>query len=165
MKAELEQLIQMLREELTQYGEFLALLEKQQDLIVARSVEGFLENLAAINSHVPVIAAVREARDQARKSLALALDQPTTVTFLQLIELIPREYRPLVRALVEEVNDLLARSQQRLRQNHLLLSRSLSQMKQMILELFPSTVAPTYTENGTVKPAPTPASALCEVIV
>ena len=65
MKAELEKLIATLREELTQYGELLALLEQQQDLIVSRSAEGLLENLGAINAQVPVVAAARQHRDQA----------------------------------------------------------------------------------------------------
>ena len=66
---------------------------------------------------------------------------------------------------MDEVNDLLARSQQRLRQNHRMLSRSLNQMQQMISNLFPSIDSRTYTENGTVKSPSMPASALCEVIV
>lgn len=165
MKAELEQLIRNLREELTQYGELLDLLEKQQDLIITGSAEGLLENLGTINLQVPIVAHVRETRDQSRRALATILGQPTTVPFSQLVSLIPPQYRPLLEALVDEVNDLLARSQQRLRQNHLLLSRSLNQMQQMISSLFPSIASRTYTENGTVKSPSLPASALCEVIV
>lgn len=165
MKAELETLITTLREELTQYGELLALLEQQQDLIVSRSAEGLLENLGAINAQVPVVAAARQHRDQLRKDLASAMGQPTTFSFRQLLVLIPSEYKPLLEALVEEINDLLIRSQQRLRQNHLLLSRSLDLMQQMIFSLFPSSGGQTYNQMGAVKSAAMPQSSLCEMII
>jgi len=165
MKAELDNLIATLRDELTQYGELLALLEQQQDLIVSRSAEGLLENLGAINAQVPIVAAARQHRDQLRKELATALSQPTTVSFRQLIALVPKEYQPLLEALVDEINDLLMRSQQRLRQNHLLLSRSLDLMQQMIFSLFPSSGGQTYTQTGTVKTGNLPQSSLCEMII
>lgn len=165
MKAELEQLIETMRDELTQYGELLALLEQQQDLIVSRSAEGLLENLGAINAQVPVVAAARQKRDQLRKDLAAALGQPTTIAFRPLIALTPAEYQPLLEALVDEINDLLMRSQQRLRQNHLLLSRSLDLMQQMIFSLFPSSGGQTYGQTGTVKSPSLPQSSLCEIII
>jgi flagellar biosynthesis/type III secretory pathway chaperone len=165
VKSELDTLIITLREELTQYGELLALLEQQQDLIVSRSAEGLLENLSAINAQVPVVATAREHRDQLRKNLATALGQATTFSFRQLIVLIPSDYQPLLKALVEEINDLLIRSQQRLRQNHLLLSRSLDLMQQMIFSLFPSSAGQTYNQLGSVKSATMPQSSLCEMIL
>jgi flagellar biosynthesis/type III secretory pathway chaperone len=165
MKAELEKLIETLREELTQYGELLALLEQQQDLIVSRSAEGLLENLGAINAQVPIVATARQNRDQLRKDLAIALGQSATYSFRQLITLVPKEYQPLLEALVEEINDLLMRSQQRLRQNHLLLSRSLDLMQQMIFSLFPSSGGQTYNQAGAVKSPSLPQSSLCEIII
>lgn len=165
MKVELEKLIETLREELTQYGELLALLEQQQDLIVSRSAEGLLENLGAINAQVPIVAAARQRRDQLRKDLAAAMGQATTISFKQLITLIPKEYQPLLEALVSEINDLLMRSQQRLRQNHLLLSRSLDLMQQMIFSLFPSSGGQTYNQVGSVKTPSMPQSSLCEMII
>ena len=165
MKSELEQLIETLREELTQYGEVLALLEQQQDLIVSRSAEGLLENLGAINAQVPVIAAAREKRDRLRKNLAVALGQVAATSFRQVLPFVPTEYRPLLEALVEEINDLLMRSQQRLRQNHMLLSRSLDLMQQMIFSLFPSSGGQTYGKSGNVRPTLVPQSSLCEMII
>jgi flagellar biosynthesis/type III secretory pathway chaperone len=166
MKRELENLIQTLREELTQYGELLALLEQQQDLIVNRSAEGLLENLGAINAQIPIVSAARQRRQQLRSELATAAGQPVAVSFRSLIALAPQEYRPLLEALVDEVNDLLQRAQQRLRQNHLLLSRSLDLMQQMFLSLFPSSSrGQAYNKAGAVKTPVVSQSLLCEMIV
>lgn len=165
MKLELEQLIDTLREELTQYGELLALLEEQQHLIVSRSAEGLLENLASINAQVPKIGAARNRRDQLRQELALAAGQPADISFRDLIAVVPQEYRGLLEALVEEINSLLLRSQQRLRQNHLLLSRSLELMQKMITSLFPSSGGQTYNQSGSVKGLNLPPSSLYETLV
>ena len=165
MNAELDRLIETLREELTQYGELLALLEQQQDLIVSRSAEGLLENLGAINAQIPIVAGARKKRDQLRKELSIALGQSATNSFRQLMSHVPNDYRPLLEALVEEINDLLFRSQQRLRQNHMLLRRSLDLMQQMIFSLFPSSGGQTYTQSGLVKAPTVPQSSLCEMIV
>ena len=59
----------------------------------------------------------------------------------------PEAYRPLVSALVEENNQLLARVRQRARQNHILLSRSLELMEKFI-NSFCACSVPTYNETG-----------------
>ena len=95
----------------------------------------------------------------------MALGNPSTLSFRQLVVLVPPDYQPLLEALVDEINDLLMRSQQRLRQNHLLLSRSLDLMQQMIFSLFPSSGGQTYSQAGMVKSGPLPQSSLCEMIL
>jgi len=59
------------------------------------------------------------------------------ITFASLVPQLPPDYRPLVGALVEENNHLLVRVQQRARQNHLLLSRSLEMMQSFLNTLMP----------------------------
>ena len=54
-----------------------------------------------------------------------------TRTFAAIIPLLPPDYRPLVQALVQENNELLARVHQRTRQNHLLLSHAVELMQQL----------------------------------
>ena len=160
----LEELIRTLRDELTQYGELLALLEQQLELIVSRSAEGLFENLAAINAQIPVVAAAREKRDALRKELAAALGLSTTASFRLLTQSAPADYRPLLEALVTEINDLLRRSQQRLRQNHILLRRSLDSMQQMITSLFPTAIGRTYNQAGAIKQSDTSQSSIYELL-
>ena len=72
-------------------------------------------------------------------------------TFAELNPLLPAECRPLVVALVEENNELLVRVRQRVRQNHLLLSRSIELMQGLINSLFPSREPRVYNGRGTTK--------------
>jgi flagellar biosynthesis/type III secretory pathway chaperone len=72
----------------------------------------------------------------------------------------PPDYRPLAKALVDENNELLARVQQRARQNHLLLRRSLDLMQQLLHSLMPTAHSSVYDQQGQTSGAE-PAAFLC----
>ena len=78
--------------------------------------------------------------------------------------LLPSDYRPLIRALVEENNELMFRVQQRARQNHLLLSRSVELMQNCISSLFPGTRQKVYGGNGGLASAPVSGRMIFEAV-
>lgn len=143
-----EQLISALREELTQYGEMLALLDQQQDVVIGRAAEEIFQSIAAIQSQAEVIHQTRQTRDQARMELNRSLKSDPNTPFIELLSRLPAHYQPLLEALVQENNELLARIHQRARQNHILLTRSLELMQQFIASLSPSTETTTYNGQG-----------------
>ncbi len=148
MSETLQPLIHALREELQQYGEMLARLDFQQELLMRRSAENLLETVASIEVQGGVIRDSRQHREQCRCDVARALSQLDTTPFEELIPLLPEDYRPLVGALVAENNELLFRVQQRSRQNHLLLSRTLELMQRFMSGLFPTSTRPLYDGAG-----------------
>lgn len=150
MKEKMDNLVQGLREELIQYGEMLTLLEEQQEMIVNRSADGLIQNLTAIHSQMAEIAKVRDKRDEQRHDLAKELNQDGDISFRDLIGFLPSEYQSLTQALLDEVNGLLQKANQRMRQNHLLLSRSLDFMQQLIQSLFPTQAGQTYDQSGQI---------------
>jgi len=133
----LQQLIEALRNELQQYGEMLALLDHQQELVALQGSDGLLHSISAIDSQSAAIQAARANRQLAQRNLAQQLDQPPGSTFSVLIPLIPAQYRPLVSALIQENNESLLRVRQRAQENHLHLRRSLDKMQQFITTLSP----------------------------
>jgi flagellar biosynthesis/type III secretory pathway chaperone len=141
-------LVESLREELKQYGEMLARLDQQQDTVVQRQTENLLLNVASINAQAEVIAAVRGEREQYQRNVARELGLPEDANFAAIIPLLPPDYRPLVEALVQENNELLARVHQRTRQNHLLLSHAVELMQQLMNAIFPGGSPKTYDSNG-----------------
>ncbi len=166
MKPDVEHLIACLREELTQYGELLALMQEQQELIIGRHAEVLQRNLAAVEQQVARVTAARTAREQARKVIITALGAAPETPFRQMTAELPAEYQPLLEALVAEINQILLRVQQWLRQNHLLLSRSLDLMQRMIQNLFPAAgTGRTYGRRGYVASVTPPPSSLYEGIV
>ena len=164
MKELLSNLIEALREELKQYGEMLALLDQQQQLVMQRQVTELPDNVNCVNAQAGVIAAARQEREQRQRHIARLLEQPETSGFIILIPLLPSDYRPLLEALVRENNELLVRVQQRARQNHLMLSHCVDLMQQLINSIFPSVSPTTYDGSGHVPLAAVPPQPLYQAV-
>ncbi len=163
---DINRLIESLREEMTQYGELLALMQEQQELIINRQPQELLANLNEVNGQMEKIAVARQAREQARLSLATQLGGTQETTFTEMTSQLPEEYRPLLEALVEEINALLQNVHKWLRQNHLLLKRSLDLMQDILQNVFPAQASPkTYGRQGAVSPVNPPPSTLYEGII
>ena len=167
MNEELKSLITALREELTQYGEVLALMQEQQQFIINRSANELLLNLNVVNEQMEKVSVARNHREACRRALVATLGSTEETTFRQMTEMLSPEVQPLLNALVEEINQLLQHIQKWLRQNHMLLSRSLDLMKQIMKGMFPSSssTAGTYGRGGQVSPVTPPPSTLYEGII
>ena len=137
MMAVLQHLIEALRNELQQYGEILALLDHQKEIVLLRGSDEILHSISAINAQSATIQAAREKRAAHQRQLAETLGQPADSTLVKLVPLMPDQYRPLVTALVQENNELLLRVRQRAEQNHMLLGHSLELMQRFITTLHP----------------------------
>jgi len=146
----IQPLIENLRDELKEYGELLALLDEQQEHVLSRHADGVLDSVARINGQSLVLKRARVARETAQQRLAATLGQPEDSGIFVLAQFLPEAYRPLLTALVNENNQLLARVQQRARQNHLLLSRSVELMQRFIQSLTPGQNTTIYGGDGAV---------------
>ena len=138
MTKTLQQVIDSLRNELQQYGEMLALLEVQQDVVTQREPQSVLTSIAAVETQSVAIETARQDRETAQRQLAWALGlADNNYSYQYLLPLLPEEYHPLVTALVEEINELLQRVRERAEQNHTQLRRALE-----LMERFISTISP-----------------------
>ena len=137
MKTLLSKLIETLRDELEQYGEMLALFDRQQQMVMHWQL-GTLSNVAnEVNAQMRVIAAVRHGREQCQRDLAHQLGLPETSSFAIVIPRLPPDYKPLLDALVSENKELLARIQKSARLNHMLFSQGAELMEQLIGSISP----------------------------
>ena len=164
MTKHLQALVAALRHELQQYGEMLALLDQQQELIIARAAEEVVELVTRIERQGDAMREARAQREQCRRTLATAAAKSADTSFTQLLGALPPDYRPLIQALVEENNKLLTRIQQRVRQNHLLLSRSVDNMQRLINTLFPSRDPLVYNGYGRRTPPPSQPRPIYEAV-
>ena len=62
--------------------------------------------------------------------------------------------RPLIEALADEVNRLIAHTRRRAQQNQMLLARSVELTQELISRLSPKAVSKTYSAGGRVKIKP-----------
>ena len=143
-----EKLVTALREELETYGGILAALDNQQDAVMARAADALMDTVHQIHGQMGEVEQARARREVTRHSAALAFGLREDSTFREIIPALPHHYQGLVTALVDENNELLVRVQQRTRQNHLLLRRSVDLMQSFLSSLFPRQETQVYDQRG-----------------
>jgi flagellar biosynthesis/type III secretory pathway chaperone len=148
MMKSIKLLIDALRDELQNYGEMLALLDRQQEYLIARAASEVFQTISLIKAQGGAILQARDRREECRRALAEDWRQPQESSFTDLIPLLPPDYQPLLHALVDENNELLVRVRRRARQNHLMLRRSVELMQELLNSLLPSRQGSLYDDTG-----------------
>lgn len=143
-----QRMVAVLFEEKSQYEALHALFKEQQELIVQRAADKLLRNVLAANRRLATIATVRLDREGCRRALAMTLGLPREINFTRLAVMLPPERRELLDGLIEETNRVLWRIHQWIRQNHQLLTSSLTLMTQ--LEVLSEPTAPNATPEKRV---------------
>jgi flagellar biosynthesis/type III secretory pathway chaperone len=141
-------LVDALRDELQNYGEMLALLDRQQAHLIAREASEVFQSISLIKAQGAAIQRSRARREESRRAVAMDLHQAAAIGFGDLIPLLPADYQPLMQALVDENNELLMRVRRRARQNHLMLRRSVELMQELLNTLLPSRQSSIYDGTG-----------------
>lgn len=148
MLESIKQLIEALRDELKNYGEMLVLLDRQQESLMTRAADEVAQSISLIQAQGAAIQEARQRREDCRRAAAVEAGEAEDTTFKDLIPLLPADYQPLLKALVDENNELLFRVRRRARQNHLMLKRSVELMQRLINSLCPSGQTPIRKDPG-----------------
>ena len=163
---DINRLIEALREEITQLGELLALQQEQQVLIIERKPQELIVKVNEISTQEKRNLAARTAREEARLALISQAGGDESMPFSELIATMPADYQPLVDAQRLEINVQIKNVARWVRQNHLLLKRSLELMQDIMQNVFPAQAAPkTYGRSGAVSQGSPPPSTLYEGII
>lgn len=144
-----------LRQELAEYGELLRLFEQQQQSLFARDADAVLRVGGEIESQARILQDSRTRREQAVATFARRVGQPATSTVRALLNHVDAEARPLLEALVNEINHLIHRVRRTSRHNHALLSRTLEIHQETLRQLRPDSFTKTYSPAGRVSVAAT----------
>jgi len=137
-----------LRQELADYGGLLHLFEAQQRSLFDRDPAAVLQLSAEIETQAFQLAGCRARREEAVAAFAETQGQPSTTTLRALLPLIEAEARPLLEALINEVNMLLHRVRRTSRHNHSLLNRAVQIHQETLQQLRPNAFATTYSPGG-----------------
>lgn len=143
-----EFIAQCLRAELADYGGLLHLFEAQQRSLFNRDPDAVLRFANEIESQARVVGESRCRREQAVSSFAEQNGRPTTSSLRALLPLIEVDARPLLEALINEVNLLLHRVRRTSRHNHTLLSRAIEMHRETLQQLRPQAFTKTYSPAG-----------------
>jgi flagellar biosynthesis/type III secretory pathway chaperone len=143
-----ELIAERLRTELADYGGLLHLFEAQQRSLFSRDPESVLRFAMEIEAQARSIAQSRSRREEAVAAFAEENGRPGTSSLRALLPLIESDARPLLEALVSEVNLLLHRVRRVSRHNHTLLARAVEMHQETLEHLRPQSFTRTYSPAG-----------------
>ena len=144
-----------LRAELIEYGELLRLFEEQQRSLFNREPDDVLRYANEIEAQAHRLSDSRLRREQLVSGFALANGRPANTSLRSMLPLIELDARPLLEALINEVNALLPRVRRTSRHNHTLLSRTVEMHQETLQQLRPQTFMKTYSPAGRLSVATT----------
>ena len=145
-----QQIAECLRNELAEYGGLLAMFSEQQKCLFNRDANEVLRISAAIEQQVRTLEQCRRQRESMVGEFATANGQPPTATLTSLLPLIDNAARPLIQALISEINHLLHRVRRTSRHNHTLLARAVEVHQDTLQQLRPQAFSKTYSQAGRV---------------
>src|SRR5688572_9980043 len=124
MSKDWEPIAHCLRAELADYGGLLNLFEEQQEKTSRRDSRNVLDVATRIEGQARLVAQSRIRREEAVAEFAGENGRPATASLRAMMSLIEPDARPLLKALLTEVNILLHRVRRASRHTHTLLSRA-----------------------------------------
>ncbi len=157
MNADWKPTIEALRAELTEYAALHALFEQQQQNLLHRDVDSVLAHISLIEEQSHRAHFARDFRETTVRTHALASNESPKKTLRQLLPIYPEEIRPLVKALIDEINLLVHRLRRDARQNQTLLSRAVQTHEEALRAIMPEAFTQTYTARGQRTPLATTA--------
>jgi len=163
MSQEMETLLGALRKELQEYAGLMQVFDEQQRSIMGRDPAQFLSQNAVVDEQLQKIAECRQARERLVRELAARLGRPADSPLGGLLPSLPAAFQPLLRALMDEINDLIGRAHRRTQQNRMLLSQSLDLARQRLSAVDPHALPGTYSSHGALQGVPGRSSTSAQV--
>ena len=150
-----ETIAHCLREELEEYGGLLGLFEEQQNALFRRDANGVLATVGAIESQAQSATIKRKRREQLVSDFARSNEMAGDSPLRSLLPLFPQSVRPMMEALIDEVNRLIHRTRKHARQNADLLQRTIEMHQEALRSLRPDLFTKTYSPRGQISVATT----------
>jgi flagellar biosynthesis/type III secretory pathway chaperone len=151
IQTQFQEIVAMLQNELQEYGGLLHLFDRQQKCIVHQDPTGFLDINVDVDEQIAKLSHCRIEREELVRQTALALGKSKDITLSALSHSFAPEHQPLLRALIDEINDLITRTQRRTRQNRMLLSQCVESARQLLAVSNPGAIPGTYGAHGQIR--------------
>jgi flagellar biosynthesis/type III secretory pathway chaperone len=152
MNTNWESLANCLRAEVEEYGSLLRLLEEQQHGLIRRDADRLQELATAVDAAAQSADLVRRRREDAFRAFAVAAGCDAHATVRAILPCIEASARPLIEALVQEVNRLVYLTRKFARQNHEMLGRACQLQQDLLRQVCPGIFSQTYAATGRISP-------------
>jgi flagellar biosynthesis/type III secretory pathway chaperone len=103
-----------------------------------------------VEAHMKQMDVLRQKRESMVREMAIRCQCDQEWTLKELLPGFPVFVRPLLEALIDEVNAMVRRTRQKARQNYLLLSRTMEIAHEALRRSEPSNYSKTYSRKGQV---------------
>lgn len=143
-------LVELLRSEVQEYGGLYNLLDRQQEEIFKRDPELVMNTNSEIERYMAEMGGLRERRENKVREMARACGADEEQSLSNMLPHFPDFTRPLLKALIDEINQMIRRTRQKARQNFLLLSKTMEVTHETLQALQPENYTKTYTKKGKV---------------
>ena len=137
-----------LRTEIAEFGGLLQLFEEQQRSLFARNADAVLRLSAEIERQAARLHDCRRQREAAATAFAAAHGHPAGATLRAMLPSVDAAARPLLEALITEINHLIYRTRRATRHNHALLASTVRTHQELLQQLRPDAFNQTYAANG-----------------
>lgn len=127
-----EHIAESLRQELAGYGGILHLFEVQQRALTEHNLEEVLSRCPTIEALALTLSTCRRERERRVSAFAVESGRPPNTSLRALLDLIEVDARPLLQALIDEIDCLLQRVRDTSRHSHELLTRALEMHRQRL---------------------------------
>ena len=149
-KKDWDPLVELLRKEVQEYGGLYNLLERQQKEIVSRQPDLVLTTNEEVESYMLDMGVLRERREACVREMAERNGCDVELSLSKMLDHFPEFVRPLLQALIDEINHMITRTRRKAHQNHLLLSRTLELTRETVSALQPDNYTKVYSRKGRV---------------
>lgn len=143
-------LIDLLRSEVQEYGGLYNLLDRQQEEIFKRDPELVMNTNAEIERYMAEMGELRGHREAKVREMARACGADEEQSLSKMLPCFPDFMRPMLQALIDEINQMIRRTRQKARQNFLLLSKTMELNHETLQALQPENYSKTYSKKGRV---------------
>ena len=150
MNSEWKIVADALRQEIADYGGLLHLFEEQQRYLFARNPDAVLRLSGEIETQVRQLHEARRNREALVAAFAIENNELPTATLRTLLPHFALDVRPLLEALISEINVLIHRVRRVSRHNHSLLARTVEAQQELLRQLRPDAFTQTYAPTGRV---------------
>jgi len=145
-----EELLELLRDELQEYGGLIGVLNAQQQTILNRKPESLLEINQTVQAQMDASKILLKRRQGYVSHLAQRFGQPSQATLSELVPFLPDVTQPMFESIIEEINQLISQVRRKVSQNQKLLNRLIEVTDHLLSSTSPATQSKTYSKSGKV---------------
>ena len=145
-----EELLELLRTELQEYGGLIGLLNAQQQSILNRKSDSLIEINQSVQTQMEASQILQKRRQGFVSHLARNFGRSEQSTLSELLPHMPDVTQPMFESIIEEINSLISNVRRKVSQNQRLLSRLLEVTDHILSAANPSSFPQTYSKHGKV---------------